>query len=73
MSRYTRTDTASAQKCPNRVGTFIGWDALDAVSEEATYAGDLGLALSAADKAVFADLASGEVRTVGAYTFFRQF
>jgi hypothetical protein len=73
MSRYTRTDTASAKKHSNGVGTFIGWDALDVVSEEATYPGDLGLSLSGSDKAIFAQLASGEVRTVGAYTYFRRF
>jgi len=73
MSRYTRTDTASIRKHPNGVGTFISWDAFDRVSEEATFAKDLGMPLSMEDANVFAGMASGEVKTVGAYTYFREY
>lgn len=73
MSRYTRTDTASKRACPNGVGTFIGWDTLDGVSEEATLVEGLGLAMTADDVAVFSTMASGEERTVGDATYFRQF
>lgn len=73
MSRYTRTNTASKRACPNGVGTFVGWDTLDGVSEEAKLIEGLGLAMTDDDVAVFSALASGEERKVGDFTYFRQF
>lgn len=71
MTRYTKTDTASARACPNGVGTFIGWDSLDELSSEATRAEDLELPVDDEDAAIFRALASGQKREVGPFSYFR--
>lgn len=71
MTRYTKTDIVTARACPNGVGTFVGWDALDEMSSEATRAEDLGLPVDAQDAAIFRALASGQKREVGAFSYFR--
>ena len=72
MGRYTKTDAASLRARTTAVGTFVGWDALDARSTEATQAEDLGLALSKEDVAVFQSLAPGQQREVGGFVYFRE-
>jgi len=73
MARYTKTylDTVG---CPeNPQGTFVGWDHLGTMADEATHADDLGEIMSGEDVMRFFVLDAGQFTKIGGIRYAREY